>query len=80
MSTTELLVEPAIDTGSARPLDTKLEIVVLPVSDVDRAKSFYDKLGWRLDADYDDGAGFPGMSAEARDDENEGVTAGCGSI
>lgn len=58
MSTTELLVEPAIDTGSARPLDTKLEIVVLPVSDVDRAKSFYDKLGWRLDADYDDGAGF----------------------
>src|SRR5215475_10408148 len=30
----------------------KLEIVVIPVSDVDRAKDFYAKLGWRLDADY----------------------------
>ncbi|NNU63743.1 VOC family protein (plasmid) [Rhizobium indicum] len=33
-------------------MDMKLEIVVLPVSDVDRAKTFYAKLGWRLDADY----------------------------
>lgn len=31
--------------------DMKLEIVVIPVSDVDRAKAFYEKLGWRLDAD-----------------------------
>ena len=38
-------------------IDFKLEVVVIPVSDVDRAKSFYDGLGWRLDADYasDDG-------------------------
>jgi catechol 2,3-dioxygenase-like lactoylglutathione lyase family enzyme len=36
----------------------KFEIVVIPVSDVDRAKQFYAKLGWRLDADYDDGKGF----------------------
>jgi catechol 2,3-dioxygenase-like lactoylglutathione lyase family enzyme len=34
------------------PIDMKFEIVVLPVSDVDRAKEFYTKLGWRLDADY----------------------------
>jgi len=40
MSTTELLVEPAVATGSAKAPDTKLEIVVLPVSDVDRAKTF----------------------------------------
>ncbi len=33
-------------------MDMKIEIVVLPVSDVDRAKSFYQKLGWRLDADF----------------------------
>jgi catechol 2,3-dioxygenase-like lactoylglutathione lyase family enzyme len=33
-------------------LDMKLEIVVIPVSDVDRAKRFYDGLGWRLDADF----------------------------
>src|SRR5262245_8661531 len=34
------------------PVDMKLEVVVLGVSDVDRAKAFYDKLGWRLDADF----------------------------
>jgi catechol 2,3-dioxygenase-like lactoylglutathione lyase family enzyme len=32
--------------------DMKLEVVVIPVSDVDRAKTFYDGLGWRLDADF----------------------------
>src|SRR5262245_19279589 len=38
--------------------DMKFEIVVIPVSDVDRSKAFYANLGWRLDADYDDGKGF----------------------
>jgi len=40
-----------------RSVDMKLEVVVIPVSDVDRAKRFYADLGWRLDADYasDDG-------------------------
>jgi catechol 2,3-dioxygenase-like lactoylglutathione lyase family enzyme len=33
-------------------VDMRLEVVILPVSDVDRAKSFYQKLGWRLDGDY----------------------------
>ncbi len=41
----------AIGTPSAR-VDMKLEVVVIPVSDVDRAKSFYGALGWRLDADF----------------------------
>jgi len=36
----------------ATPIDMKFEIVVVPVSDVDRAKRFYDGLGWRLDADF----------------------------
>jgi catechol 2,3-dioxygenase-like lactoylglutathione lyase family enzyme len=36
----------------------KLEIVVIPVSDVDRAKDFYSKLGWRLDADFASGDDF----------------------
>lgn len=36
----------------AQAIDMRLEIVVLPVSDVDRAKSFYGGLGWRLDADF----------------------------
>jgi catechol 2,3-dioxygenase-like lactoylglutathione lyase family enzyme len=46
-------MNPAAATG-----DMKLEIVVIPVSDADRAKAFYAKLGWRLDADYDDGKGY----------------------
>ncbi|MDQ0757592.1 VOC family protein [Streptomyces canus] len=38
-------------------MDMKLEVVVIPVADVDRSKSFYEGLGWRLDADFtaDDG-------------------------
>ena len=36
----------------------KLEVVVLPVSDVDRAKQFYESLGWRLDADFSTGEDF----------------------
>jgi catechol 2,3-dioxygenase-like lactoylglutathione lyase family enzyme len=39
-------------------VDMKFEIVVIPVSDVDRAKEFYAKLGWRLDADFDNGKDF----------------------
>jgi catechol 2,3-dioxygenase-like lactoylglutathione lyase family enzyme len=38
--------------------DMKLEVVVLPVADVDRAKDFYEGLGWRLDADLGDGEKF----------------------
>jgi catechol 2,3-dioxygenase-like lactoylglutathione lyase family enzyme len=47
----------AVETPDVRGVDMKLEIVVIPVSDVDRAKRFYGGLGWRLDADYasDDG-------------------------
>jgi hypothetical protein len=33
-------------------VDMKLEVSVIPVSDVDRAKNFYENLGWRLDADF----------------------------
>jgi catechol 2,3-dioxygenase-like lactoylglutathione lyase family enzyme len=44
--------------ASAAKADMKLEIVVLPVSDVGRAKEFYAKLGWRLDADFDNGKDF----------------------
>src|SRR5215218_3701243 len=48
----------AIKPSDVRTLDMKLEIVVLPVSDVERAKQFYGSLGWRLDADYASGEGF----------------------
>ena len=39
-------------------VDMKLEVVVIPVSDVDRAKEFYGGLGWRLDADFPFDNGF----------------------
>jgi len=42
----------ASETAKSQTADTKLEIVVVPVSDVDRAKAFYGNLGWRLDADF----------------------------
>jgi hypothetical protein len=41
-----------IETPRARRVDMKLEVVVIPVSDVDRAKRFYGGFGWRLDADF----------------------------
>lgn len=41
--------------------DMKLEVVVIPVSDVDRAKRFYGSLGWRLDADFVVGDSFRGV-------------------
>jgi catechol 2,3-dioxygenase-like lactoylglutathione lyase family enzyme len=43
---------------SMADLDMKLEVVVIPVSDVDRAEEFYSKLGWRLDADRAAGDNF----------------------
>ena len=44
--------------GSVANVDMKLEVVVIPVSDVDRAKEFYGSLGWRLDADFPFDNGF----------------------
>jgi catechol 2,3-dioxygenase-like lactoylglutathione lyase family enzyme len=45
------LTMTSTQTGNAH-VDMKLEVVVIPVSDVDRAKRFYEGLGWRLDADF----------------------------
>ncbi|MET1046908.1 MAG: VOC family protein [Hyphomicrobium sp.] len=44
--------------ATAQKIDMKLEVVVIPVSDVDRAKRFYGSLGWRLDADFAVGDDF----------------------
>ncbi|MFL5200200.1 MAG: VOC family protein [Microvirga sp.] len=52
MSMTQVRGETAIEPPRARTVDMKLEVVVIPVSDVDRAKRFYGDLGWRLDADF----------------------------
>ena len=52
MSSTPTRSEQTARAPSAGKVDLKLEAVVIPVSDVDRAKRFYGSLGWRLDADF----------------------------
>jgi predicted enzyme related to lactoylglutathione lyase len=58
MSTNEVRSNDAArDAGVAR-IDMKLEVVVIPVSDVDRAKEFYERIGWRLNIDRSAGEDF----------------------
>ena len=58
MSTKEVRSDDATSDASVSEVDLKLEVVVIPVSDVDRAKEFYGRLGWRLDADFAPGDDF----------------------
>jgi catechol 2,3-dioxygenase-like lactoylglutathione lyase family enzyme len=51
MNVTHTRAEGASASEDAQPLDMKFEVVVIPVADVDRAKDFYARLGWRLDVD-----------------------------
>ena len=55
MSSTQMSSELVTPNPTAATVDQKLEVVVLPVSDVDRAKRFYQGLGWRMDGDFTDG-------------------------
>ena len=57
MNTTELTTTQTSDVSTGRA-DLKLEALVIPVTDVDRSKSFYSGLGWRLDADFAFDNGF----------------------
>jgi catechol 2,3-dioxygenase-like lactoylglutathione lyase family enzyme len=57
MSTVAIGSKDATTDAHTGKMDMKLEVVVIPVSDVDRAKAFYDSLGWRLDADFSAGGG-----------------------
>ncbi len=58
MSTHRVIRNDAPGSGSVTKVDMKLEVVVIPVSNVDRAKEFYSRLGWRLDADRTVGDNF----------------------
>ena len=55
MTSTAIRTEDATSDARVGQVDLKLEVVTLPVSDVDRAKEFYGSLGWRLDADFRNG-------------------------
>lgn len=54
MSSTQVSTErqPGASVRTAATVDLKLEVITLPVSDIERAKRFYEGLGWRLDADF----------------------------
>jgi catechol 2,3-dioxygenase-like lactoylglutathione lyase family enzyme len=58
MNTNEVSKNEETKSTSVANLDMKFEVVVIPVSDVDRAKEFYSRLGWRLDADRTAGDNF----------------------
>jgi catechol 2,3-dioxygenase-like lactoylglutathione lyase family enzyme len=53
MNSTDVSSETTTASAPPKPGEFKLEVVTLPVSDVDRAKAFYESLGWRLDIDFE---------------------------
>ena len=56
MSTTATPSKDATAEARVGQVDLKLEVITIPVSDIDRAKEFYGGLGWRLDADFSNGS------------------------
>ncbi len=58
MSIAEVHSNDATSEAKVKNVDLKLEAVVIPVSDVERAKKFYANFGWRLDADFRFDNGF----------------------
>ena len=58
MASTDVSGNTSMEMPEAGTIDMNLEVVTLPVSDVDRAKRFYQSLGWRLDADIAVGDAF----------------------
>jgi len=61
MTDTQANSAAATPASGAPPVPLRLEVVTLPVSDVDRAKRFYQSLGWRLDADFNAGPDVRGV-------------------
>jgi catechol 2,3-dioxygenase-like lactoylglutathione lyase family enzyme len=61
MTITQTRHEHATEVAGAATVDLKLEAVAIPVADVDRAKHFYESIGWRLDIDFVMGKAFRGV-------------------
>jgi len=58
---TELSSDTATQASASTGVAMKFEVTALPVSDIDRAKAFYEKLGWRLDIDFEPAPGVRGV-------------------
>ena len=61
MSSTQQSTGPATVASGAAGVAMKFEVTTLPVADVDRAKAFYQRLGWRLDIDFEPAPGTRGV-------------------
>jgi catechol 2,3-dioxygenase-like lactoylglutathione lyase family enzyme len=73
MSSTQVSKDTATEASAAAAVPLRLEVVVMPVADVDGAKSFYQGLGWRLDGDV---AGGDGDLGDGFDPGSDGRAAG----
>jgi catechol 2,3-dioxygenase-like lactoylglutathione lyase family enzyme len=61
MSTTQLNTTTATQAPDLAPVPLKFEVTTVPVADVNRAKAFYQRLGWRVDIDYSPAPGMRGV-------------------
>jgi catechol 2,3-dioxygenase-like lactoylglutathione lyase family enzyme len=61
MSTPQTNTSTATETSDVAAVPMKFEVTTLPVADVDRAKAFYQRLGWRLDIDFEPAPGVRGV-------------------
>jgi catechol 2,3-dioxygenase-like lactoylglutathione lyase family enzyme len=75
MSSTDATRESATGSEPPKPGEIRLEVVQVPVSDVDRAKAFYEGLGWRLDIDFEP---LPGVRAVQFTPPGSGCSIGFG--
>jgi catechol 2,3-dioxygenase-like lactoylglutathione lyase family enzyme len=82
-TTTEVRSQTAISDATARKVDMKLEVVVIPVSDAERAAKFYSRLGWRQDVTPPGSGVFqftpPGSGCSVQWGTGTGTTAAPGS-
>src|SRR5919107_3083267 len=83
MSSSQTSVDTATATSGPPAVAMKFEVTTLPVADVDRAKDFYQRLGWRLDIDFNptpDSRGVqltpPGSHASIQFGSGRGTPAG----
>ena len=65
MGSTQMRSETASKASIAHRFDMKLEVIAIPVADIERAKRFYSDLGWRLDGDFVAGDSFRGRTVHA---------------
>jgi catechol 2,3-dioxygenase-like lactoylglutathione lyase family enzyme len=61
MSTTDVNTKTELEPSDAATVPERFEVTTLPVTDVDRAKAFYQRLGWRLDIDFEPAPGVRGV-------------------